>query len=155
MIINNTNGELTSLIITNAKAPGSFSNEINKAADAFFDLDRNGFFKAEIVLDVFKDPRYSNEWVKILPNGTNLLINTHNSMLVGAWNINSAQQGRSHVTPRIQRALFTDDINTPVFQTLQAGIAFFHPEINRLDLGRVEPEQIPCQRLSQADGSCD
>jgi hypothetical protein len=155
IIINNTDGELNSLVISNSRAPGSFSNDINAVADAMFDLSRNGFYKAEVTVDVFKDPRYSDEWIKVLPNGIGLLVNTHNAMLVGAWNASSDRQGSAQVSPRVKRTMLTDDINTPVFQTLQTGIAFFAPEIGRLDLGRVEPEQIPCQRLSQSDGSCN
>lgn len=138
--------------LNQAQSPGVANDVIAvvvKIADALgpFTLEFKGLHTAEVSLDVTTTPiNFTNNSAHAFNPGP-LTFSEKNAILVNTWNAN----GRDHVKQQTQGLTPTGVFQTTAGQVLltimKAVIGVAMPEIWFLELGKIEPDVVPEDRL--------
>lgn len=146
---NRRNAEPNRLRIADQRMPGTIASGVNRVAGTMLQLDLNGFYNADIELQLLKDPNFLQQLNVGLGGNNPLVTRSNNAMLIGAWNAN----GPGEIRSRIRRLVPTTLLDNGVIDALRtaAATARFR-EFRQLDFGRVEPDRVPCQRTTGRRG---
>jgi hypothetical protein len=142
--------KVTELNIRNASASGGFSAAIGLAGD-LLELDSRGFHVVEVSVNFNKAKLLDKQLSAFLPDGNNIHLKSKSSMLIGSWSAYNQAAIEDHVDGTLLTSRIAD---VPGFDVLRSSIAAFHPEIGRLDLGIIQPDIVPCQRINRTGLSC-
>ncbi len=109
------------------------------AVSAGFDLATRNLYRAEVGLSVAGD----NAALRALwPGWTGFGMQDHTVLLTNAW----TPEGRNGTLAVIKEAVPTSKGGV-IDTALTVGLAAFGPEILQLDLGRIQPDVVPADRL--------
>jgi len=148
---------------TSTSTPGTATKKLFQAADFAMNLrlDRLGKRDFDQTYDIYRSdmsmPVATNSRLDPLKNGidcagkkstkTFLCIKRHNAIYTDTWNAGS----RNMVVSRVKHNMLTEDPISSAFETglkkTLGLLSFMFKEVNWLDLGKVEPDVLPKDRL--------
>jgi len=139
--------------VDNNKAPGTLNLILDPIANFAstlgpFTLEMNGEYAATVTIKV-KDIDYDHF---LLKNSTSGFSET-NVLLANGWSADGPDDAsktsvKQQTKGLVPFSIFTATIaGVPVMQYLQTAVSVFLPEISKLELGKIEPENVPADRL--------
>lgn len=139
--------------VANNQAPGTLNVILDPIANFAatlgpFTLEMNGAYAATVTMKV-KDIDYDH----FLAKSSKASFSETNVLLANGWsadgpnatNKTSVKQQSKGLVPF---SIFTTEIaGVPVMEYLQTAVSVFLPEISKLELGKLEPDVVPKDRL--------
>ncbi|GLS24375.1 hypothetical protein [Marinibactrum halimedae] len=150
------NAEPNRLTLTDSRAPGNVSGSINRIIQMLPGIESNGFYNAQVNIQLHRDENIQGELNNALGrtnNNQNILNATsNNAMLVGAWNANGPSAARRTTQGAVLTSLLTGGFLGGALNTVQriAGFGFEEVRPNSLIFGHTDVERVPCHRLRVA-----
>jgi hypothetical protein len=124
-------------------AQGSENNAISSALNTVggvLGLKSEGIVTNTVAMEMQVIPSIAN--LNVLPNS--FISNSRNALLTGSWNA----RGPKGAEDTVRKTVVVDYIDKiPGFDLLTTMIGFVFPEFDDLDLGHVDANRAPCQRL--------
>ena len=146
---NGQGGNYNSLALPEEENPATFSSFITDAMGRYLGLEHRGFYNARVEVALHKNRRLRPVFDALLGPGGTLSAQADNAMLVGAWNAD----GPDDVRRVVRRGLPTSLLDNSVMDLVTGAVGLAFPEIGDLDFGHIDPERVPCQRLTQVQGN--
>lgn len=139
--------------VANNKAPGTLNLILDPIANFAstlgpFTLEMNGAYAAKVTIQA-KDIDYDH----FLAKSSTVGFSETNVLLANGWSANGPSDSDKTSTKQQTKGLvpfsiFTAEIGgVPIMKYLQAAVSVFLPEISKLELGKIDPEKVPADRL--------
>lgn len=138
------NGEYNRLNLLEKKSPANYSSRITGPMANYLGLEHQGFYSARVSVDLHKNRRLMDVFDAALGAGKKLSTHSENAMLIGTWNADSPNGVRRVVRSGLPTSLLDNGVMNAV---LSAAGSLFR-EIKELKFGHIDPERVPCQRLT-------
>lgn len=116
-------------------------------AGRLLQLQSDGIATSTVSADIEVIPSIRN--LGVLPS--TFTSESKNALLGGAWNANGPQGEATTVKRTVLTSVFN---SVPGFSLLQSAVGVLFPEINTLDFGHVDTEQMACQRVNGIARNC-
>lgn len=139
--------------VANNQAPGTLNVILDPIANFAstlgpFTLEMKGAYAATVTMKV-KDIDYDH----FLAKSSSASFNETNVLLANGWSADGPDgAGKTSVKQQakglVPFSIFTAEIGgIPVMEYLQTAVSVFLPEVSKLELGKLEPEVVPADRL--------
>jgi hypothetical protein len=139
--------------IQNSPAPGSMSKALGILADVVatlgpFTLETNAKYTATVTFNV-KDIDYDHMLAKTTSTG----FSEKTVLLANGWSADGPTADdktstKQQVKGLVPFSIFTAKIlGVPVVQYIQTAISVFLPEASKLELGKIDPDTVPADRV--------
>jgi hypothetical protein len=139
--------------VANNQAPGTLNLILDPIANFAstlgpFTLEMNGEYAATVTVKV-KDIDYNHF---LLKNSTSDFSET-NVLLANGWSADGPDDAsktsvKQQTKGLVPFSIFTATIGgVPVMEYIQTAVSVFLPEVSKLELGKIEPENVPADRL--------
>ena len=139
--------------IANNHAPGTLNLVLDPIANLAstlgpFTLEMNGEYAATVTMKV-KDIDYDN----FLAKSSTASFSETNVLVANGWNANGPDDKnetsvKQQVKGLVPLSIFDATIaGVPVMEFIQDAVSIFLPEVSKLDLGKIEPDAVPADRL--------
>lgn len=139
--------------VGNSRAPGTLNVVLNPVANFAstlgpFVLEMNGKYSATVSMQV-RDIDTNH----FLAKNSKLAFSETNVLLANGWNANGPSDekktsAKQQVKGLVPFSIFTTKIaGIPVMDYLQTAVSVFLPEISKLELGKIEPDVVPPDRV--------
>jgi hypothetical protein len=139
--------------VVNNQAPGTLNLILDPIANFAstlgpFTLEMNGEYAATVTVKV-KDIDYNHF---LLKNSTSDFSET-NVLLANGWSADGPDDAsktsvKQQTKGLVPFSIFTATIGgVPVMEYIQTAVSVFLPEVSKLELGKIEPENVPADRL--------
>ena len=124
---------------TTALSPGGTLATLNEKAANILKLESNGYRQASVQVSLI---RPNQDYLPVEP----LSIDTRYVLLDDAWNAASPQRARESIRRMVPTSLLDSD----VIRTIQSIVGFVFHDLSpeSFQLGKVDVESAPCQRLA-------
>lgn len=143
------NGGYNRLNLPEENSPAKFSSRITKPMARYLRLEHRGFYSARVTVDLHKSRRLVDVFDAVLGAGQEFSTHSDNAMLIGAWNAD----GPDDVRQVVRRALPSAALDNSLMNIVVGSVGTLFPEIGNLRFGKVDPERVPCQRLTNLSGN--
>lgn len=140
MLANLSDGNSGVQVNTTALAPGGTLATLNEKAADILKLESKGYRQASVQISLI---RPNQDYLPIEP----LTMDTRYVLLDDAWNAGSPQRARES----IRRLVPTTLLDSDVIRTIQSIVGFVFDDLSpeNFQLGKVDVEVAPCQRLAR------
>lgn len=139
--------------IANNQAPGTLNLVLDPVANFAstlgpFTLEMKGAYAATVTMQV-RDIDYDH----FLARNSTLNFSETNVLLANGWSANGPDDPAKTSTKQQTKGLVPFSIFTatiagvPVVEYLQTAISVFLPEVSKLELGKIEPDEVPADRV--------
>ncbi|WP_166253570.1 TadE/TadG family type IV pilus assembly protein [Marinobacter salicampi] len=116
-----------------------------KAAKAFGSLAARGLSVSDKGLQT-STFSWEHEWIPALDFGQpRLSVGSHNTIMTESWNAGSPQEAKRRIKRMVATSLLA---NSTVKKGLSAMSKLGFKEFKQLDLGKIDVDRVPCQRLT-------
>ncbi|RJG05333.1 hypothetical protein D3870_04245 [Noviherbaspirillum cavernae] len=139
--------------VSNSQAPGTLNKILDPIANFAatlgpFTLEMNGEYAATVTIKV-KDIDYDH----FLAKASTANFSETNVLLANGWSANGPDDPAKTSTKQQTKGLvpfsiFTAELGgVPIMEYLQTAVSVFLPEFSKLELGKIEPDKVPADRL--------
>ncbi|MFC6329434.1 hypothetical protein [Alloalcanivorax gelatiniphagus] len=127
-------------VTTSALAPGGTLARLNERAASVLKLESKGYRQATVEVPLI---RANPDYLPLEP----LTLDTRYVLLDDAWNAGSPQRARDSIRRLVPTALLDNE----VIRTVQSIVGFVFDDLSpeNFQLGKVDVEVAPCQRLAR------
>jgi hypothetical protein len=141
--------------ISSSTAPGTMSKALGPIADLAatlgpFTLEMKGEYGAKVTINVSD---YDQDHYYISNSKSKLAFSESNILLANGWSTAGPDDAtmtstKGQVKGLVPFSIFTGKIlGVPVVEYIQTAISVFLPEASKLELGKIDPEVVPPDRL--------
>lgn len=138
------NHRIVTLTEQNGRPPGAVNGLINQAVGAL-SINENGFYRETVEVDLLIDRAIKAELEESLGEDKPLRLAVGSALLAESW----AAAGPEDVKRVVKRSVplgWLEDLGLDDIKDVLATLQF--KEFDDLELGYVDPEQVPCERLA-------
>jgi len=139
--------------VANKRAPGTLNLILDPIANFAstlgpFTLEMNGEYGATVTMKV-RDIDYDN----FLTTSSTSSFSETNVLLANGWSANGPDDSsktsvKQQTKGLVPFSIFTATIaGVPVMDYIQTAVSVFLPEVSKLELGKIEPDNVPADRL--------
>lgn len=139
--------------VSNGRAPGTLNLVLDPIANFAstlgpFTLETNGKYSATVTMSV-KDIDYDH----FVAKNTKINFSETNVLLANGWAANGPDDAaktsvKQQTKGLVPFSIFTAEIaGIPVVEYIQTALSVFLPEVSKLELGKIEPDNVPADRL--------
>jgi hypothetical protein len=139
--------------VSNSLAPGTMSLVLDPIANFAstlgpFVLEMNGEYAAKVTINV-KEIEYEH----FLAKNTNLAFSETNVLLANGWSANGPTDPaktsvKQQVKGLVPFSIFTAEVfGVNIMSYIQTATSIFLPEATKLELGKIEPDKVPADRV--------